>query len=629
VAAAEVIIPHVLGLPFFKLAFESPTTADITRHCKTLLLFGGAAMKNNQINSGGLGAHTAKAQLQQIRDAGVKIINVSPLRDDVGAFLDAQWLPIRPNTDVALMLGLAHTLVAESLHDQAFLDKYTVGFAKFLPYLLGHTDGQPKDADWASRLSEIPAEQIRELALQLVRERSVLGISWSLQRQRFGEQTYWMISVLGAMLGHMGLPGGGVGYGYGCIHNMGFGGRRHQPFATGALPQGKNPVSSFIPVARITEMLESPGSAFDYNGMRLNYPDIRLIYWAGGNPFHHHQDLHRLRQAWQKPETVIVNESVWTATARHADIVFPCTSMLERNDLAVGSQDLYLTPMRQVREPFAQSRNDYAIFAELAARLGVGQAFTEGRDEMQWVQHLYEITRSNAAAQSISLPSFADFWSGEQFSIADQAVEVSFTLERFRQDPQANPLGTPSGKIEIFSETIAGFGYDDCQGHPRWYDRGQLPGEGKFPLHLVSNQPRTRLHSQYDHGQTSRMAKIREREAVRMHPQDAQERQLIAGDVVRVFNDRGACLAGLVLSEDLRPGVIELPTGAWFDPLDPLDPSTLEVHGNPNVLTADQGTSRLAQGSSAHSCLVDVERFDELLPPLNCHTLPQFIQVRS
>jgi biotin/methionine sulfoxide reductase len=208
VAAAEVIIPHVLGLPFFKLAFESPTTADITRHCKTLLLFGGASMKNNQINSGGLGAHTAKAQLQQIRDAGVKIINVSPLRDDVGAFLDAQWLPIRPNTDVALMLGLAHTLVAENLHDQAFLDKYTVGFAKFLPYLLGHTDGQPKDADWASRLSEIPAEQIRELARQLVRERSVLGISWSLQRQCFGEQTYWMISLLGAMLGHMGLPGG-------------------------------------------------------------------------------------------------------------------------------------------------------------------------------------------------------------------------------------------------------------------------------------------------------------------------------------------------------------------------------------------------------------------------------------
>ena len=374
------------------------------------------------------------------------------------------------------------------------------------------------EEDFYRRDHQIIFRAIGELA-QLVRERSVLGISWSLQRQRYGEQTYWMVSVLGAMLGHMGLPGGGVGYGYGCIHNMGFAGRRLPPYSTGALPQGRNPVTSFIPVARITEMLESPGSAFDYNGQNLTYPDIRLIYWAGGNPFHHHQDLHRLRQAWQKPDTVIVNESVWTATARHADIVFPCTSMLERNDLAAGSQDLYLTPMRQVRPAYAQSRNDYDIFTGLAQRLGVGEAFTEGRDELQWVQHLYETTRSNAADKGVILPTFDDFWAGEQFSIAEQVADTQFALERFRADPAACPLGTPSGKIEIFSERIAAFGYDDCIGHPCWFDRSELLGSGKYPLHLVSNQPRTRLHSQYDHGITSRNAKIQGREAARMNPQ--------------------------------------------------------------------------------------------------------------
>ena len=108
-----------------------------------------------------------------------------------------------------------------------------------------------------------------------------------------------------------------------------------------------------------------------------------------------------------------------------------------------------------------------------------------------------------------------------------------------------------------------------------------------------------------------------------MNPADAAARGISNGQVVRIFNDRGACLAGIQLSEDLRPGVIELPTGAWFDPLDPLDPATLEVHGNPNVLTADIGTSKLAQGTSAHTCLVDVERFVGDLPPVRSHVQPQ------
>jgi biotin/methionine sulfoxide reductase len=622
-AAAEVTIPHVLGIPFAKLVLEAPTAEDISRHCKTMLLFGGAPMKNTQINPGGLGAHTAREQLQRIRDAGVKIINVSPLRNDAGEFLNADWLAVRPNTDVALMLGLAHTLVTEELHDQAFLDKYTVGFNRFIPYLMGKSDGQPKDANWAASLCEIPAETIRELARRLARDRSVLSISWSLQRQQHGEQTYWMITVLGAMLGYMGLPGGGVAYGYGCIHNMGFSGRRLPPYRVPSLPQGRNPVSTHVPVARLTEMLENPGGKLDFNGQQITFPNIQLVYWAGGNPFHHHQDLNRLRQAWQKLDTVIVNDSVWTATARHADIVFPCTTTLERNDISASSRDCYLSPMRKVCEPYGQARNDHAIFRGLAQRLGVFDAFTEGRDEGQWLQYLYDITRSNARERGVKLPAFDDFWAGEQFSIADQVEDVQFTLERFRDDPGANPLSTPSGRIEIYSETIAGFGYDDCIGHPCWYEKTELLGQGKYPLHLVSNQPSTRLHSQYDHGVASQETKIQGREPARMNLLDARARGISAGQIIRLYNDRGACLAGAVLTEEVRPGVIELATGAWFDPLDPWDPKSLEVHGNPNVLTQDRGTSRLAQGSSAHSCLVEVERFESDLPPVKVLTQPR------
>jgi biotin/methionine sulfoxide reductase len=262
-AAAQAIIPHVVGVSFLRLVFHAPTSNDVAKHTKTMLLFGGAAMKNTQVNAGGLGAHTARGQLLVMHEAGVRMICVSPIKDDVGTdhngtFIEPEWWACRPNSDVAIMLGLAHTLVKEDLHDKGFLQKYTIGFERFLPYLMGETDSQPKDADWAESLSDIPAEEIRQMARDLAMERSVLGISWSLQRQQHGEQPYWMITVLGAMLGHIGKPGGGVAYGYGCIHNMGFLGRKLPPYSTGKFPQGHNPVSSSIPVARISDMLLNP-----------------------------------------------------------------------------------------------------------------------------------------------------------------------------------------------------------------------------------------------------------------------------------------------------------------------------------------------------------------------------------
>ena len=164
--------------------------------------------------------------------------------------------------------------------------------------------------------------------------------------------------------------------------------------------------------------------------------------------------------------------------------------------------------------------------------------------------------------------------------------------------------------------TIAG-------GHAMWFDKDEFLGSSsEHSLHLVSNQPRTRLHSQFDHGVTSRNAKIKDREPMRMNPRDASQRGISAGDVVRIFNGRGACLAGVELTETIRPGVIELATGAWYEPLDMSDPDSLEIHGNPNVLTRDIGTSKLAQGPSAHSCLVEVESFNQPLPEIKSFQQP-------
>ena len=623
---AQVIVPHVLGVPSLKLMTEAPTVDDVIEHTRLVVSFGGISMKNTQINQGGIGDHFAQQQLERLHKAGVELVCISPVRDDVADFLHADWWPIRPNADVALMLALAHTLHVEGLLDRAFLRSHCVGYDEFARYLTGHSDGQPKDAAWASKLCDIDAARIQALARRMANEPCLLSISWSLQRTEHGDQPYWMIAVLSAMLGNLGAPGQGVGYGYGCIHNFGFGGRRTLPFKVGELAQGDNPISSFIPVARIADMLLHPGEKVRFNGQMLEYPDIKLVYWAGGNPFHHHQDLNRLRQAWSRPQTIIVNDPVWSATARHADIVFPTTTALEREDFAWGTSELYAAPMHQVLSPYEDCRDDYAIFSGLAKRLGFSDRFTEGRTEREWITHLWQVTVQRAAEANIDLPDFETFWKGGVVRIdPDRVPAREFTLEQFRHNPEGSPLATPSGKVEIFSATLAALGLDDCRGHPVWLDKQEFIGSERsrqFPLALNSNQPVTRLHSQYDFGQTSERSKVQGREVMRMHPQDASERDIADGDIVRVYNDRGATLAAASVSEAVRQGVVVLPTGAWYDPLNPAEPGSLDVHGNPNVLTRDVGTSTLAQGTSAHSCLVEVERYDGPLPPIKAFSQP-------
>ena len=154
--------------------------------------------------------------------------------------------------------------------------------------------------------------------------------------------------------------------------------------ATPALSVGFNPVKVLFPSARLTDMLEHPGGEYDFNGERLRYPDIRLVYWAGGNPFHHHQDINRLLRAWRRPETIIVHDPWWTATTRHADIVLPTTTVVERNDIGASSRDRFIIAMKQAISPVGQARDDFAIFSELADRFGVREAFTEGRTEMEF-----------------------------------------------------------------------------------------------------------------------------------------------------------------------------------------------------------------------------------------------------
>ena len=624
-AAAEVIINRVTGDFRGQVLDMATQWPDIASDCELLVLFGGLPLKNGQVTSGGVGRHTLREEMQRCRDSGVNFVNISPIRDDLASFCRPEWIPIRPNTDAAFMLALAHTLVSNDIHDKEFLAKYTVGFERFRPYLMGETDGQPKDAIWASHITGISAEDIRSLAFRMARSRTMISTAWGLQRGEHGEQPVWLTVVLACLIGQIGLPGGGFGIGYGSENGIG---NSVKPFRWPSLSQGTNKVDDFIPVARIADLLLNPGCKYSYDGTTRTYADIRLVYWAGGNPFHHHQDLNRLVDAFRRPECIVVNEVWWTSTARHADIVLPTTTALERDDLMVMHWDQTISPMQKAIEPVGESWDDYDIFSALALRLGFSDTFTEGRKTGDWIRFLWNQARQRAGEAGFELPDFETFWQeGPREVLKQDTPQILF--EGFRKNPKLQPLKTPSGKIEIFSETVDSFGYDDCRGHPTWYTPQEWlgsPEASTYPLHLISNQPSARLHSQLDSGSVSKKSKIKGREPMTINPTDAAERGLKDGDVARVFNGRGACLAGVIVSDRVAAGVVQLSTGAWYDPEVPGQMGAMCKHGNPNVLTRDGVTSKLAQAPIAHSALVEVERFDEPLPLITAHEPPVILE---
>jgi biotin/methionine sulfoxide reductase len=623
IAAGHAILPHILGSNH---AVAAATTWDaIVDHCELVVAFGGIPLKNTQVTSGGPAPHRYSAAAPATWPRRNRRRRRGSAHHVAGPYLEQAAKAGIEFVNVSLMLALAHTLETEDLADHGFLASHCVGYPRFARYLHGDDDGQPKNADWAAPICEIDADIIRGLARRMGSRRTLISTNWSLQRGDHGEQAFWMTVVLAAMIGQIGLPGGGFGFGYGSMGNIG---NPRRPVPAPALPFGTNPCDSWIPVARIADMLLNPGTDYDFNGMRRTYPDIRLVYWCGGNPFHHHQDLNRLVQAWRRPETIIVNEPWWTAAAKFSDIVLPATTTLERNDIGATSRDRFILAMEKAIEPIGEARNDYDIFRDIARRLGTEAEFTEGRDEADWLRHLYDRVRQRAAEQEVTLPSFDEFWrDGHAESPPPDQPYIIYA--DFRADPERFPLATPSGKIEIFSETIDGFCYDDCPGHPVWLEPVEWLGgraAERHPLHMISNQPRSRLHAQMDNGRISRESKVGGREPIRIHPEDAAVRAIADGDIVRVSNDRGALLAGAVISPEVRPGVVQLATGAWYDPSDAGAPASMDKHGNPNVLTLDKGTSRLAQGPIAQTALVEIEKFNGPLPPVTAFVPPPIVE---
>jgi trimethylamine-N-oxide reductase (cytochrome c) len=630
--AAQIIMPHALGT--LEVYEQQTVWPVVVKDTELLVIWAADPFKTNQI-AWAVADHGGYDGLKNYKATGKKVIVIDPLRTETVKFFDAEWIAPRPQTDVALMLGIAHTLYTEKLHDEQFLKNYTTGFDKFLPYLTGQTDGTPKDAAWAEKISSVPADVIKDLAHRFAKNRTMLAAGWSIQRQHHGEQAHWMLVTLAAMLGQIGLPGGGFGFSY--------------HYASGGAPSADAPVlgtitdaaktsqgkpwesesgAAFIPCARVVDMLLNPGKEFDFNGKREKYPSVKLAYWVGGNPFVHHQQRNRQVEAWRNLETFIVHDFQWTPTARHADIVLPATSSYERNDLSsVGDYSACaIVAMKKVVEPVFEARSDYDIFAGIAKRLGKEQQFTEGKSEMDWLRSFYETALKQAQVKKVPMPDFDAFWNGDgiiEFPITDEAKSF-VRYAKFREDPLLQPLGTPSGLIEIYSKNIEKMGYDDCPPHPTWMEPVERLGgpTTKYPLHVAACHPNSRLHSQLCGTKLNLEYRIAGREPCLMNPADAAARNIKDGDVVRLFNDRGQILVGVKVTDDARPGVVRVYEGGWYDPLEPDKVGSLCKYGDVNVLSIDIGTSKLGQGNCGQTAMADAEKFAGEPPAVTAFQAP-------
>ena len=601
-AAAQTLLPHVVGHDLYSFLDEHNTWNTLEKDCDLIVMFGGMPLKNSQVSAGGVGKHTTELGLKKCVESGTKFINISPNANDSAKFLKAKQISIIPNTDTALMLSLAYLLIITKNYDEAFIEKYTTGFNELKSYVLGEKNNQPCTPEWASNITSIPIKTIKWLAEEISKNKTMISISWSLQRASAGEQPLWMGISLASMLGHIGTEGGGIGFGYSSVNSTG---DVFKKIPWKSLPQGTNPIKDFIPVARVTDMLEKPNQTFKYDGRTLKYPDIKLIYWAGGNPFHHHQDLNRLVKAWQLPKTIIVNEIWWNAQARHADIILPANTALERNDIMLNPRDPTIIANKKTIPNLGQSKSDFEIFTNLAKQLGFENSFTENKSEREWLKYIWNESKRISKKVNLDLPDFENFWEDGFFEVPIEKTK-KIMFENFRKNPNENPLNTPSGKIEITSNTIKNFNLDKCKGHPTWIEPYEWLGKiDNYPMHLISNQPEYRLHSQLDNAEYSIKNKIKNREPVLINIEDAKEKKIKNNDIVLIFNERGKVLAGARLTDKIMKGVLVLSTGAWFDPDYEIN---ADLHGNPNVLTKDIGTSELSQGPTSHTCLVDIRK---------------------
>jgi anaerobic dimethyl sulfoxide reductase subunit A len=580
-----------------------------------LVVFFGNNPAETRMSGGGVIYHFQ----QSLKRGGAKVIHIDPRYTDTSVTAGDEWIPIRPGTDAALVSALAHVIITENLQDQAFLDKYCVGFDEahmpegvpannsYKSYILGQgADKTPKTPQWAADITGIPAERIVKLAREIATTKPVyISQGWGLQRQANGEQNARAVANLAILTGNVGVPGGNTG-----AREGGY----SIPF--GAFPTLENPVKTSISFFLWTDAVErGPELTALKDGVRgkdkLDVP-IKFIWnYAGNAMINQHSDANRTAKILQdesKCEMIVVIENHMTASAKFADILLPDATSLEQDDITTqGSSGNmgYIIFASKAVEPLYESRTVYEMCREIARRLGVEDKFTEGKTQEDWLRFVLDKSREKLPA----LPEWDKLRAQGIFKMKNPG-KPSVALQAFRADPEKNKLTTPSGKIEIFSKALWDLGQkwqlpegDVITGlaiyAPTWEGVAD-PLRDKYPLQMISIHYKQRTHSTYGNVPWMQEASPQE---VWINTEDAQERGIVHGDKVRVFNDRGVIVLPAKVTPRIMPGVVSVPQGAWYNP----DATGVDVGGCANTLTS-QRPSPLAKGNPQHTNLVQVEK---------------------
>lgn len=534
--------------------------------------------------------------LARAREAGIRIVSVDPRYTDSTAVFAHQWVPIRPGTDAALLAAMAYVMVTERLHDQAFLDKYTVGFDKFRDYVLGVEDGVAKTPQWAEAITGVPSGTIVSLAREYALTKpSALLAGWGPGRSANGEQFHRAAITLAAMTGNIGIHGGNAAGFEGTP--LGVLGKR--------LPTGESPL---LGDPRVRKEGLNPYSKIDKSGIRVHtskvfeailqgtaggYPsDTRLLYIAACNPVNQFPNTAKVIQGLKKVDFIVCHEQFMTETAKYADILLPINTFMEKTDIGEpwmsGPWFVYLD---KAIEPLHESRSDLQIARDLAPRLGIAN-FDEGKMDEEWLREFWKATPG--------VPDFDTFRKQGIHKVKLAEPHVAFKEQI--EDPKNHRFATASGKIEIFSQHLDRMNNPLLPAIPKYVEVWEGPGDPlarKYPLQLISGHFKTRDHSTFV--KVPWLAEL-DVQRVWMNPVDAAARGINDGDLVKVLNDRGTVMIPVKVTPRIMPGVVDIPEGAWYNP----DNNGVDRGGSPNVLLRDDMSPGGAFASNTG--LVQVEK---------------------
>ncbi|MCX6011915.1 MAG: molybdopterin-dependent oxidoreductase [Chloroflexi bacterium] len=578
----------------YGIGIHGAQTRDNWPHSRLIILWGFNPVVSH--NKGKAGFYLAQAKA-----SGTRIVSVDPRYTDSASAFSNAWIPIKPGTDAAMLIAMAYVIISEHLQDQAFIDKYTLGYDIYKKYIMGKEDGVDKTPLWAEKITGVPASTIAELAREYaINKPAALLDGDAPGRTAYGEQFHRAAIALAAITGNMGILGGSAP---GSVYSVYYSRIALSPTVWERMPNRENPVDEASPPRLDAGPYKgsSFGSSARFNSMDMieallkgragGYPaDYKLLFIYNCNVVNQHGNINKMAKALKQPEFILSFDQFMTATAKFADIVFPTNTFMERNDLAPGHLNLFYGYVNKLVEPSGETKSQFEIAKELGARLGMTNFSKNTADE--WLKE--------AVAACKDIPDYSKFKKKGIQKVKLLKPVVSFEEQII--DPVNHPFLTPSGKIEIYSKEIATINKENLPAIPKYIEPWEGPNDpliSKYPLQLITSHDLRRAHSQYH---SIPWLKELYLHAAMINTSDAKTRGIKDGDMIKIFNDRGMTIIPANVTDRIMPGVVDLSEGAWYDP----DKNGIDRGGSANVLIKDGHSPGGA--FPANTALVQIEK---------------------